>query len=81
MDGRVVSTKTMEHTVPLTKPLDTVVNIGAATLTSVDDDDYHVPFKFTGTIDKITIKLEPPKLSPEDVKKLKEAEAKMNANK
>jgi hypothetical protein len=40
-----------------------------------------IPFKSTGTIDKLTIKLEPPKLSPEDVKKLKEAEVKMNANK
>ncbi|MGW8321616.1 MAG: hypothetical protein ACWGSD_08705, partial [Thermodesulfobacteriota bacterium] len=62
-------------------PLDTVVNIGDATLTPVDDQDYQIPFKFTGKIDKITIKLEPPTLTPDDVKKLKEAEARMNANK
>jgi len=58
-----------------------VVNIGDATLTPVDDQDYQIPFKFTGKINKITIKLEPPKLSPADVKKLQEAEAKMDAKK
>jgi hypothetical protein len=40
----------------------------------VDDGDYQVPFKFTGKIDKLTIKLEPPVLTPEDKKRLKEAE-------
>jgi hypothetical protein len=66
---------------PMTKPLDTAVNIGDAAGTSVDDKDYQIPFRFVGKIGKITIKLEPPQLSPEDVKKLKEAAAKMNANK
>jgi hypothetical protein len=79
--GKVVSTQKMEHTTPLTKPLDTVVNIGDAAGTPVDDNDYKIPFKFTGKIDKITIKLEPPKLTPEDIKKFKEAEEKMEANK
>jgi arylsulfatase A-like enzyme len=27
--------------------------------TPVDDADYHVPFDFTGTIDKLTVALEP----------------------
>jgi len=80
-DGKTVSTEKGEHTLPMTKPLDTVVNIGDATLTPVDDKDYQIPFEFTGKIDKITVKLEPPKLSPKDVKMLEEAEAKMNANK
>lgn len=80
VDGRVVSTQKLEHTLPLTKPLDTVVNIGDATLTPVDDKDYQIPFKFTGKIDKITIKLEPPQLTPEDVKKLKEAERRQAAD-
>ncbi|MFO1392835.1 MAG: arylsulfatase [Steroidobacteraceae bacterium] len=80
VDGKVVSTQTMEHTLPMTKPLDTVVNIGDATLTPVDDRDYRIPFKFTGTINKITIKLEPPVLSPQDVEKLKQAELKRAAD-
>ena len=42
----------------------------------VDDKDYQVPFNFTGKIDKLTISVEPPKLTPDDIKKLKEAERK-----
>jgi hypothetical protein len=80
VDGKAVATQRMEHTVPLTKPLDTVVNIGAATGTPVDDADYQIPFQFTGKIEKIVIKLEPPKLTPEDVKKLEEAEARQAAD-
>jgi tetratricopeptide (TPR) repeat protein len=38
-----------------------------------------VPFKFTGKIVKLTIAVDPPKLTPEDVKKLKEAETKFYA--
>jgi hypothetical protein len=32
-----------------------------------------VPFNFTGQINKVTIVLDPPKLTPEDVKKLEAA--------
>ena len=64
----------------MTKPLDTVVNIGDAAGTPVDDKDYSIPFKFTGKIDNITIRPEPPKLTPEDVKKLKEAEMRQAAD-
>jgi arylsulfatase len=71
----------MEHTVPLTKPLDTVVNIGDAAGTPVDDADYKIPFQFTGKINKLTIALDRPKLTPDDVKKLREAEARQGADK
>ena len=40
---------------------------------AVDDKDYQVPFKFTGKIDKLTISIEPPKLTPADVEKLRSA--------
>jgi hypothetical protein len=33
-----------------------------------------VPFAFTGKIDKLTISVEPPKLTPDDVKKLEAAD-------
>ena len=42
----------------------------------MDDKDYQVPFKFTGKIDKLTIAIDRPQLTPEDVRKLREAEAK-----
>ena len=36
----------------------------------VDDADYQTPFTFTGKIGKITLTVDRPKLTPEDVKKL-----------
>ncbi len=40
----------------------------------IDDRDYQVPFNFTGKLNKLTIAVDRPKLTPEDFKKLKEAE-------
>jgi hypothetical protein len=73
VDGNEVTRQTMERTIPMLLPLDESFDIGADTLTGVDEQDYQVPFKFTGKIDKLTIKLEPPVLTPEDEKRLKEA--------
>jgi arylsulfatase len=39
----------------------------------VDDRDYQIPFTFTGKINKLTVSAEPPKLTPEDEKKLADA--------
>jgi arylsulfatase A-like enzyme len=70
VDGKEVATQKLEHTVPLTLPWDETFDIGSDTGTPVDDHDYQVPFKFTGTIDKLTISVERPKLTPEDEKRL-----------
>jgi len=75
VDGKVVATQTLERTVPLTLPWDETFDIGSDTGTPVNDQDYKVPFPFTGTITKLTIAVEPPKLTPEDEKRLKEAAA------
>ena len=37
---------------------------------------YQLPFELTAKLDKLTFALDPPKLTPEDLRKLKEAEAK-----
>ena len=58
---------------PLTLPWDETFDIGSDTGTPVDDQDYQVPFAFTGKIDKLTIAVEPPVLTTEDKKKLMEA--------
>jgi len=42
------------------------------TLTGVNDADYKPPFTLTAKLDKLTIKVDRPKLSPEDIKKLEE---------
>jgi arylsulfatase len=76
VDGKVVSTQKLERTVPLILPWDETFDIGADTGTPVDDKDYQVPFNLTAKLDKLTIEMAPPKLTPEDVKKLQEAETK-----
>jgi hypothetical protein len=72
VDGKEVARQSMEHTIPLIMQWDENFDIGADTGTPVSND-YQVPFKFTGTLDKLTLKIERPKLSPEDIDKLKEA--------
>ena len=79
VDGKLVATETMEHTVPLTLPWDETFDMGSDTGTPVDDQDYQVPFRFNGKIDKITFSVEPPKLTPEDVKKLEAMEREKSA--
>ena len=73
VDGKVVATQTMDRTVPLALPIDETFDIGSATGTPVDDQDYQIPFAFTGKIDKLTFTVDPPKLTPEDQKKLSDA--------
>ncbi len=73
VDGKTIATHKLDHTVPLTLPWDETFDIGSDTGTPVDDRDYQVPFKFTGKIDKLTIAIDPPKLTPHDEKRLKEA--------
>jgi arylsulfatase len=71
VDGKVVVTKKMEHTIPIIMQFDETFDVGADTGTPVDDQHYQVPFRFTGKLNKLHIKIEPPKLTPEDIKKLK----------
>lgn len=76
VDGKVVLTQRLKHTIPLTMPWDETFDIGSDTGTPVDDKDYQVPFAFTGIIDKLVFEIEPPVLTPEDELKLKQAESK-----
>jgi arylsulfatase len=74
VDGKVISTQTLEKTIPLTGPIDETFDIGSDTGSPIDDADYQIPFTFTGKIDKLTISVERPKLTPADMQKLKQAE-------
>jgi arylsulfatase len=65
--------KKMERTIPFILQWDENLDVGSDTLTGVNDADYKPPFAFTGKIQKITLKLDRPKLSPDDIKKLQEA--------
>ncbi len=72
VDGKEVATQKMERTLPLILQWDENFDVGADTGTPVDDHDYQVPFRFTGKLVKLTIKLQPPKLSAEEEKLLQE---------
>jgi arylsulfatase A-like enzyme len=74
VDGKAVATQKMEHTIPLILAWDENLDVGSDTGTPVDDADYQVPFKFTGKINKITLTVDRPKLTPEDEKKLMQAQ-------
>jgi arylsulfatase len=49
-------------------------DIGSDTLTGVNDTDYKPPFALTAKLDKLTIKVNRPELTPEDSKKLEQAQ-------
>jgi arylsulfatase len=68
----------MEHTIPTTLQWDESFDVGSDTGTSVDDSDYQPPFRFTGTLDKLTIHIERAKLSPQDAARLQQAESGSN---
>jgi arylsulfatase A-like enzyme len=68
VDGKEADRKKLEHTIPLMMTIDETFDIGVDTRTSVDDLAYQVPFRFPGTIDKLTYKLGPEQLSAEEKK-------------
>jgi arylsulfatase len=74
VDGKEVLTQKMEHTIPLILQWDESMDFGSDTGTPVDDH-YQCPFPFTGKFSKITIKVDRPTLTEDDIKKLENAEA------
>jgi arylsulfatase A-like enzyme len=75
LDGKQVATQTIPHTIPFLMSIDETFDVGVDTRTPVDDKDYQVPFRFTGKLSKLTYKLGPEELMPEDQKAKAEAEA------
>ncbi len=75
VDGKDVATQKMEHTIPFILQWDEALDIGSDTGSPVNDADYKTPFAFTGKLNKITLTVDRPKLSPEDIKKLEAAKS------
>ena len=73
VDGKIADTKTMPKTLPMILQWDESFDIGSDTLTGVNDADYLPPFALTAKLNKLTIKIDRPQLSPEDLKKLEAA--------
>ena len=69
----------MEKTIPMILQWDESFDIGSDTLTGVNDADYQPPFPLTAKLNKLTIKVDRPKLSPEDIKTLEAGMKKVEA--
>jgi len=65
VDGKELAKKTIEHSIPLMMTIDETFDIGSDTRSGVDES-YQLPFRFTGTIDKLTFKLGPSQLAEAD---------------
>ena len=63
VDNKVVATQRMRRTIPFVFQWDETFDIRADTGTPVHDRDYQVPFRFTGKLMKVTVKVEPRKLT------------------
>jgi hypothetical protein len=73
VDGSAVAVEKMEQTLPMILQWDESFDIGSDTLTGVNDADYKPPFPLSAKLNKLTIKIDRPQLSPEDIKKLQAA--------
>ena len=73
VDGKEVAAKKMERTLPMILQWDESFDIGSDTLTGVNDEDYRPPFPLTAKLNKLTVKVDRPQLSPEDIKRLQAA--------
>ncbi len=73
VDGKTVATQTMKRTLPMILQWDEAFDIGSDTLTGVNDADYKPPFTLTAKLNKLTIKVDRPQLSPADIARLEAA--------
>jgi arylsulfatase A-like enzyme len=66
VDGAEVANKKIPRTIPFFMALDETFDVGIDTRTPVDDNDYQIPFRFTGKIAKLTVRLGPTQLTSND---------------
>jgi len=64
VDGKALSQQKIDHSIPFLMALDESMDIGMDTRTGVDES-YKLPFKFTGTIDKLTYQIGQEQLTAE----------------
>ena len=79
VDGKEVASKTIPHTMPFLETIDETFDVGMDTRTGVEDKDYQPPFRFTGKIDKLTVKLVPLSVAEEKLLQQKAQETRGKA--
>jgi arylsulfatase A-like enzyme len=62
VDGKDVATAKMAHSTPFLMTIDETFDVGEDTRTPVEED-YQVPFTFTGTVNKLTFKVGNPQVA------------------
>jgi hypothetical protein len=77
VDGKVLAKKTIAHTIPLLMSIDETFDIGVDTRTGVDDS-YKLPFRFNGSIDKLTYELGREQITAEEREEILKAVARVN---
>ncbi len=75
VDGKKVATEKLPETIAYRMSLDETLDIGEDTGTPVSED-YKVPFRFTGKIEKVTINVTEQKLTEEQLRKYREGRLK-----
>jgi hypothetical protein len=73
VDGKEVANGRVERTLPMRVSLDETFDVGEDAGTPVSED-YHVPFEFKGTLNKLVVTLTDTKLSAEDEKAIAAAQ-------
>ncbi|MBI1816365.1 MAG: arylsulfatase [Deltaproteobacteria bacterium] len=70
VDGKIADSHPMPRSLPIAVAWDEPFSVGLDTGTPVDDQDYQVPFRFTGTISKLTVKLGPHEMAAAEKEKV-----------
>jgi arylsulfatase A-like enzyme len=64
VDGVETARQKMAKTIPFLLEAGESFDVGSDTGTGVEDNDYQPPFPFTGTLNKLTVKLGPSQITP-----------------
>jgi arylsulfatase A-like enzyme len=72
VDDKEVANKKVPHTIPFLMTIDETFDVGIDTRSPVDDRDYQCPFRFTGKLAKLTIKLGPEQLAEKERRTMRE---------
>src|SRR6185295_2578224 len=59
VDGQTVATGKQPNSIAFLEVADETFDVGVDSRTGVNDSDYQAPFEFDGSIEKVTVKLEP----------------------
>jgi len=73
VDGKTVDSHKQPNSIAFIGVGDETFDVGVDTRTPINDKDYQVPFRFNGTINKLTFNMGPMQLADEDRKKMEEA--------